>query len=445
MSRPVFIHPNPQVLSRLTKESGGQARVTPSMVEALRWVSDHEEDISGIFLCPDDSSFSAFRFLEITLNYRPAIPIYLFEPTLHNHSDAAKRVKNSTHVHGFFVGTESYQTLVANLKTNVEPEKNKKRHKPTAEQEHQDYTALPISDFFVGQIYPYDIFVYDTAKNKMSFFATQGSPIDGQYLQVLAKQTDHVYVRTEEIQENKKILKDAHATLIGSKDFPVGWKTAEVMAESKELINEIKGSGANDQAVTQAQTMLDDLFRLIAEIDTESGSLYHLIDRAKNCDRSVFCASYAMLMCKQLKFEKMATLEILGMASVLQDISLYKTPYGDLSDRSAESLNENEMKLYLKHPTMSADLISQHTDVPQITLQVIRQQHERKDRSGFPNRAGGNQLHPMSEILSLINAFYDVSKKFPDKKEMAEEMQRSILPHYSEAVTTAFKIVHTKL
>jgi response regulator RpfG family c-di-GMP phosphodiesterase len=445
MNRPVFIHPNPLVLSRLTKESNGLARVTPSMVEALRWVSDHEENISGIFLCPDDSTFSAFRFLEITINYRPAVPIYLFEPTLQKQNEIARRVKSSTHVHGFFVGTESYQTLVANLKTNVTSENAPKRHKPAIEQEHQDYTTLPISDFFTGTTYPYDVFVFDSEGKKMSFFATQGSPIDGEYLQVLSQQTDHLYVKTEEIQENKKTLKEAHASLIDNKDFPSGWKTAEVMAESKELVNEIKNVGATEQVVGFAQNMLDDLFRLISNIDTEDGSVHRLIDRAKNCDRSVFCASYAMLMCKQLKFEKMATLEILGMASVLQDISLYKTPFGDLSDRLVDSLNENEMKIYFKHPTLSADLISQYTDVPQITLQVIRQQHERKDRTGFPNKSGGTQLHPMSEILSLINAFYDVSKAFPDKKEMMAEMQKSVLPHYSEAVTTAFKIVHTKL
>ena len=444
MNRPVFIHPNPQILTRLSKESGGFARVTPSMVEALRWVSDHEENISGIFLCPDDSSFSAFRFLEITLNYRPAVPIYLFEPSIQKHDEVAKRVKNSTHVQGFFVGTESYSTLIANLKSNIDSQSSTKRQKPDPEKEREDYTALPISDFFNGSVDPYDLFIF-TPSNKMNFFAAKNSPIDGKYLETLAKQTDYLYVQTTDIQEDKKTLKKAHTQLMENKDFPSSWKTSEAVAKSKEVLNEIKVAGATEHVVELAQNMLSDLFRLISNIDTEDGSIFQLIDKAKKCDRSVFCASYAMLICKHLKFEKTATLEILGMASVLQDISLYKTPFGDLSDRSPESLNENEQKIYLKHPTLSADAIAQHTDIPQITLQVIRQQHEKKDRSGFPGKIGGTELHQMAEILSLINEFYDRSKKNPDKKVVMEEMQKSVLNHYSEIVVNAFKVVHTKL
>jgi response regulator RpfG family c-di-GMP phosphodiesterase len=444
MGHPVFIHPNPQLLSRLSKESGGFARVTPSMVEALRWVSDHEENISGIFLCPEDSSFSAFRFLEITLNYRPAVPIYLFEPTLHKNDEMAKRVKDNTHVQGFFVGTESYETLVANLQKKVEPKLPVKRLKPSAELEHPDYTALPVSDFFVGKTYPYDLYIF-TPPGKMSFFVSKNSAIDGKHLETLSRQTQFIYVKTNDILYNKKKLKEAHSKVIDDNDYPSSWKTSEVLAESKELLNEIKGTGANEQVVNSAQALLNDLFRLIASIELEDGSIFNLINKAKNCDRTVFCASYSMLICKHLKYEKMATLEILGMASVLQDISLYKTTCGDLSDRPLSTLNENEQKIYYKHPILSADIIAHHTDVPQITLQVIRQQHEKKDRTGFPSKVGGTQLHPMAEILSLTNEYYDLSKKILIKTELMTEMERSVLPHYSESIVNAFKLVSAKL
>ncbi len=444
MGRPVFIHPNPNILSRLSSESNGVARVTPSMVEALRWVSDHEENISGIFLCPEDSSFSAFRFLEIALNYRPAVPIFLFEPTLQKQDEIAKRVKSSTRVQGFFVGTESYDALVANLKLKVDEKIPKKRLKPTPEQEHQDYTALPISDFFNSDKYPYDLFIYNPP-SRISFFASKDSSVDGNYLESLAKQANYLYVQTKDLINDKKLLQEAHSQLIENKDIPTDWKTSEVMASSKELLNKIKNNGASEQVVTDAQQMLGDLFRLISTIDTGDGSIHRLIDKAKNCDRSVFCASYAMLICSHLKYEKVSSLEILGMACVLQDISLYRTPYGDISNKDPETLTENEAKIYFKHPTLSADIIAQHTDVAQVTLQVIRQQHERKDRSGFPGKIGGNLLHPMAEILSLVNEYYDLTKKFTNQKLLEEELVREVYPHYSEVVSSAFKSVHTKL
>jgi len=186
---------------------------------------------------------------------------------------------------------------------------------------------------------------------------------------------------------------------------------------------------------------LGDLFKLISKIDSDEGTLYGMIDKAKKCDRSVFCASYSMLVCKQLRFEKTATLEILGLASVLQDISLYRTPFGDLSEKLQHELNPEQLTYYLKHPTLSADMVAHHTDVPQVTLQVVRQHHERKDKSGFPNRVAGNQLHPMAEILSLINSYYEVSKTHPDDAQNIQELQKSVFPHYSENVVAAFKQV----
>ena len=90
---------------------------------------------------------------------------------------------------------------------------------------------------------------------------------------------------------------------------------------------------------------------------------------------------------------------------------------------------------------MSADLVGLHTDVPQVTLQVVRQQHERKDKSGFPNRVGGSQLHPMAEILSLINSFYEASKATNDDALLIQNLQKTVFPHYSENVVQAFKVV----
>jgi response regulator RpfG family c-di-GMP phosphodiesterase len=62
----------------------------------------------------------------------------------------------------------------------------------------------------------------------------------------------------------------------------------------------------------------------------------------------------------------------------------------------------------------------------------MRQHHERKDRTGFPNRAGGMQLHPMAEVLSLINEYLDHALNF-------ESVEKEIYTHYSDRMVIAFK------
>lgn len=439
MNRPLFVHSSAQVLDRLVKESDSYAMVTTSMVQALQWITNPELKLSGVYLNPDDTTFSAFRFLEITLTHRPALPIFLFEPKLKANSDGTQRIMKNTHVRGVYLGSEPYQTLISPLKEQM-PDREPLRKKIPDDAQRAGYITLPISDFFTGTQYPYNVFTLDETNN-MALFAQKDAHIDPAYLAQATQKVQFFYVKEEDISRNKATLREAHAKLIDDDDYPKNWKTAEMMVSARNVLNEMKMSGINDALIEYTQAMLGDLFKLVSKIDSDEGALFTMIDRAKKCDRSVFCASYAMLLCKQLKFEKTATLEILGLASILQDLALYRTPHGDLSEKLESQLTPEQLNFYHQHPTLSADLVASHTDVPQVTLQVVRQHHERKDRTGFPNRVGGNQIHPMAEILSLINAYYDVTKQIEDDSSAVQELGKSVLPHFSEHVVAAFKQV----
>ena len=412
------------------------------MIQALQWITNPEIQISGIFLNPDDPTFSAFRFLEITLNHRPVVPIFLFESQLSRNHDVGQRVMKNTHVKGIFSGAEPYNTLVSSLKANITNKDGTRRQIPETSPQ-PGYISLPISDFFTGSHYPYDIYILADASD-LRLFAQKDSPIDPDYLEKSAEKTQYLYIKEDDVLKDKAQLKETQSNFLESADFPYPWKTSEIMVNAKHVLSEMKKSGMNDSLIEYTQGMLSDLFKLISDIDSdaeEEGSLFGMIDKAKQCDRSIFCASYSMLVCKQLRFERTATLEILGLASVLQDIALYKTPYGDLSDKLAKDLTPEELNHYTQHSTLSADLISQHTDVPQVTLQVVRQHHERKDRTGFPNRVGGTQLHPMAEILSLINTYYEMSKTENSDADAIQLLTKEAFPHFSENIVSAFKQV----
>ena len=439
MNRPLFVHPDPQCLKRLTLESDEFAMVTSSMVQALQWIMNPQVRLSGVFIHPDDATFSAFRFLELTLIHRPALPVFLFEPQLAAQPEAKQSVMNKTNIKGIFSGTEPYSTLVNSLKNNLDSEAVVRSKAPDALQ-HVGHIASPTSDFFTGTSYPYTLFIFND-QGKPMLFAEPETSIDPAYLSQVIQKSEYLYAKEDEIQRSKNALKETHSKFMNDEAFPKGWKTAEVMVNAKNILNEMKKSGVSEPLVEYTQEMLQDLFKLIANIETDQGSLHNLIEHAKQCDRSVFCASYAMLLCKQLRFEKTATLEILGLSSMLQDLSLYQTPLGDLSEKLPKDLSSEEMMIYLQHPTLSADLMAHHTDVPQVTLQAVRQHHERKDKTGFPHRVGGAQLHPMAEILSLINSYYEISKSGNEDAANIQELNQAVFPHYSENIVVAFKHV----
>jgi response regulator RpfG family c-di-GMP phosphodiesterase len=438
MIRPLIIHSDREILERLSRESGEEALVTPSMIQALKWVMDPEKRLSGIFLNPTDANFSAFQFLEIILTHRPALPVFLFEPQMMVNSDIAQKIMKNAHIRGIFSGSEPYSTLIASLKLHLKTPETPRRVESVPDRK-AGFVAVPISDFFTGSEYSHDIFLLDSKRNA-TLFAHQKSKIDPVYLAKAAENHAFLYIRNEDIQKNKDDVRNLKENYLAS-EISTPWKTAESLSKTRAVLTEMRSAGINDELIEYTKGMLGDLFRLISSIDSDEGAIHNMIEKAKQTDRSVFCASYSLLVAKHLRFEKNATLEILGLASVLQDISLYKTPFGDMTDRSLETLKKEEMSFYLQHPTLSADLVATHTDIPQVTLQVIRQHHERKDKTGFPNRIGGTQLHPMAEILSLINSYYEISMSEKNDALVIQRLQKEVFQHHSENMVAAFKAV----
>jgi len=438
MSRPLIIHSDRDILERLSRESGQEALVTPSMIQALKWVMDPEMRLSGVFLNPSDANFSAFQFLEIILTHRPALPVFVFEPQMMNNTDAVQKLMKSAHVRGVFSGSEPYSTLISSLKVHLKQPETPRRNESVPDRK-AGFVSVPISDFFTGTEFAHDVFLMDPKKNP-TLFAHQKSKIDPIYLAKAAENHEFLYIKAEDIQKNKEDVRSLKDNYLES-SISSPWKTAESLSKTKAVLTEMRSAGINDELIEYTKGMLGDLFKLISSIDSDEGAIHNMIEKAKQTDRSVFCASYSLLVAKHLRFEKNATLEILGLASVLQDISLYKTPFGDLTDRSLETLKKEEMSFYLQHPTLSADLVATHTDIPQVTLQVIRQHHERKDKTGFPNRIGGTQLHPMAEILSLINSYYEISQSEKNDALVIQRLQREVFQHHSENMVAAFKSV----
>ena len=429
MNQPLFIHSCPTFKSRLHAEAGPLALHTSSMSQALRWISDPTVSISGIYLNPNDPSYSALRFLELVSQIRPVTPVFLIDSEDEIHTDSQKHLLESANIRGFFKGTEPFSRYLEKLSLTA-PALLDGKKRAASPKTVKGYIAVPLIDFAHSKHYFFDVFVEGDQKD-MVLFATAGSPIEPEYLSHVADKSQWLYVSEANISEIRDGIQRVGNFHLANEDFPTSWKTAEALFQAKSILKELHTSGPNDKLVDQTHTILADLFHLISTLGNGT-KLQKLIDQAKASDRNIACAALSILMCKSLKFEKTAIVEILGFASFFQDVALYNSPFGDLSESRPEDLHPEAFKYWQQHPLLSADLVATHTSVPDVTLQVMRQHHEKKDRSGFPNRIGGMQLHPMAEALSLINAYLDHAEDFA-------RYEHEVYSHYSDRMVMAFK------
>lgn len=438
MSQSLFINRDEAFTKRMSKEAESQAIVTSSLSHGAKLVLDPNTQIKAIYVNPNDTSYSALQFLELSLLHRPATPIFLIDAEGELDNNTQRSFFEQHHIQGFFTGQESfqeYQTRSQHSNIVKAPDTSKREFKQS---QHQGYIAVPILDFLHTANYLFDVFLESDA-GKLSLFATAGSPVEPEYLTKAMEQAGWFYVNESSIKEIRERIRKTQNEMTYLSSFPVSWKTAETLYKAKTLLNELQSTGLSDAMVNNTHELLGEVFQLVSQLQSiqDSNKLAQFIEQAKECDRNIACATLSILMCKSLKFEKNAIVEILGLASLFQDISLFNSPFGNLTEVDQKSMTPEAHAYYLKHPTLSADLLAQHTSIPDVTLQVIRQHHERKDRTGFPGKVGGMQLHPMAEILSLINEFIDQN---PESLEAENEIYR----HFSDRIVVAFKQIHFK-
>jgi hypothetical protein len=429
MSQILFVHPDLEFTSRIKEEAGNQALTTPSMLQALQWISDPELPISGIYLNPNDARYSALHFLEITLLSRPATPVFLIDSENEIDTRGTHDFLARSNVKGIFKGRESFRELLAPLGLEFNPDGPESiLPRKSLRRSHEGHVAIPVQDFEGLHFFPYDVFVEDE-KGNLRLLGTRNNRIDPEYLSTLQSKNPWLFVSEAQILEVRESIRHTRTHYAAIEHFPSAWKTAEALYSAREILREFRKGGASDGFVEHAHLLLNDLMGLVSSLNT-TAKLSRMIQMAKDCDRTLHCTTLAIMMAKVMKLEHGSIVEILGLASFFQDISLFQSPHGDLSEAVREKLSPEARSYYDLHPILSADLLSKNTTLPEVILQVVRQHHERRDRSGYPNAVGGMQLHPMSEVLSLINSYLDAGDQF---SERADE----ICSHYSEKAAHA--------
>jgi hypothetical protein len=431
MSKLLFITQDFTLQNRIREQSGTKSVIAASLIHGAELITDQQSDFKAIYFDPNDTSYSALALLELSLSHRPATPIFLIDSESEFQTDESHAFLKKHHIRGIidmnhhFADIESFCSI-----RNSSPVVPIRR--TTIRSNHSGYLAVPSTDFIHQESFPFDVFIEDD-RGELALYATAGSTIKPKLIEAIGHMVQF-HIREANIIEIHERIQQTRRDMEYVTGFPTSWKAAETLYKAKTLLQNLQTHQLSDSAVNDTHSLLCEIFHLVTQLQAtkDQSKLERFIDQAQSCDRNIACATLSILMCKNLKYERNAIVEILGIASLFQDISLYNSPFGNLSMIDIKKMTPEQHSYYLQHPTLSADLLAENTSIPEVTLQVIRQHHERKDRTGFPLKVGGMRLHPMAEVLSLINEVID---KAPQSLEAENEIYR----HYSDPIVLSYK------
>ncbi|CAK0744761.1 HD-GYP domain-containing protein [Gammaproteobacteria bacterium] len=121
--------------------------------------------------------------------------------------------------------------------------------------------------------------------------------------------------------------------------------------------------------------------------------------------------SISLLLAQKLGYSQEEQKQI-GLAALLMDIGWLKIPGQFFTFHTAYT--NDEFSFTKKHVDYSLQLIEKGDFDPEIH-QAIAQHHERYNGDGYPAGLGGEQIHPMSRILSLADNFDSLANGYYDK------------------------------
>jgi HD-GYP domain-containing protein (c-di-GMP phosphodiesterase class II) len=183
----------------------------------------------------------------------------------------------------------------------------------------------------------------------------------------------------------------------------------------RQLLNSIRNSGSIDSAfLSSVNVAVNEIARsltlsIMGEINVScsvSQSDYMYLHPVKS---AILAMALGYRMGKTTD-----DLVILGMSSLLKDISCIFLPMGIL-DKS--SLSAEEIRKVQEHPVKSYELLTQFSEIKNGIANVVLQHHEQWNGNGYPRGLKGEQISNYAQIIAAADVFSDLVVEHPGKEK----------------------------
>ncbi len=154
--------------------------------------------------------------------------------------------------------------------------------------------------------------------------------------------------------------------------------------------------------VEELTPLIEQTLSSLSRNDQALMSLVHLSRKSqKLADHSfgTFCLVLNLASARGIESDQR---EALAVAALLHEAGWAQLPLNLMGKRTRYT--QTEKNLVEKHTVLGGKILSR-SEIPKLALRLISEHHERLDGSGYPNGLKGEQIHPLSSIVSVVDAY----------------------------------------
>jgi len=168
-------------------------------------------------------------------------------------------------------------------------------------------------------------------------------------------------------------------------------------------------------SIEDISPLIDDTLESLERHNQALLNLAHISKRSQKLADHTFSTFCIALNLAQLYDCTAAETEALGIAALAHEAGWAQIPLQLMGKRQAYTANE--IALIEKHPELGVKALAS-SNIPALSIRIIAEHHETCDGHGYPNRLMGNDIHPLSQMLGVVDRYDELIHQLNDQPGM---------------------------
>lgn len=269
------------------------------------------------------------------------------------------------------------------------------------------YIPISVESLRTGAANDFD--VYLRTGNDYFLIKPKGSSISEINLNKYAERTPYLYLRTSDQDPFFKKVDKYIENVISNDSVPLKQKAALLSDKAVDIVDKIFADPSHPEHLKSAKRMTQNFLSFVAQ---DRLAFLHLVELSINDHytyaHSVGVAAYCLATGLAAGYTPEQVANI-GLAGLLHDIGKSQIDPAIINKKGP--LDELEWAEMKKHPTIGAQILRAHKNIPDIVILGTEAHHENNLGTGYPRGLVASKLDPMVGIVSISDTFSALTTK----------------------------------
>lgn len=401
-----------------------KAKLRPPLIagnerEVIELLEKKASRLSAIFLNPNMPALPGSKMFEAITRHCPAAPVFYVA-----HRDQNTSMETSgVAIRRILQKPVSYSDLlrIARLYTDVfDPEaalqvaaQNKDQIGQVVQLENSMVSPIRAEQFVAGTNSFFDVYTL-AGPGSYKKIVQAGEQIRIEQLRLAEGGLPMpLFLRRDSHEHYLRYCDHIVSLLLKKNGVPQPLKSGFLFNQGEETLAFIRQNGLTGAGIQYARRWIENVRTMSGFLLMENPDLFlQVLFDNQSFSSEVLAVLISFMLCKRLGLYSDRSLEVVGLATLLQNIGLAddqrQIPGTDLNQ-----LSEEERHRYQQHPLQSAALLRGLEDLDPAVIQAVEQHHERKGKKGFPQVLAVHLIGRISEVVGFSDelALYLKQKK----------------------------------